>query len=54
MLLKTSLKRQYHASLKTLRLAIEACPDGFWATPADGFTAFWRVAYHTLFYTDHP
>ncbi|MCA9284986.1 MAG: DinB family protein [Phycisphaerales bacterium] len=49
--LKSALKRQYHASLKTLRLAIERCPDGMWNSPADGLASFWRVAYHTLFYT---
>jgi hypothetical protein len=47
---KAALKSQYHASLKALRLAIEQCPDALWQDPADGFAAFWRVAYHALFY----
>ena len=46
-----ALKSQYHAALKTLRLAIEACPDAKWNDPADGLAPFWRVAYHTLFFT---
>jgi hypothetical protein len=44
------LKSQYHAVLKALRLAVEKCPDGMWADPADGAAPFWRVAYHALFY----
>jgi hypothetical protein len=49
--IRHALKSQYHAALKTLRLCIEACPDAAWADPADGFAAFWRAAYHTLFFT---
>jgi DinB superfamily len=49
--IQSALKSQYHASLKTLRLAIEQCPDPLWDDPADGFAAFWRVAYHALFFT---
>lgn len=49
--IRAVLKSQYHAALKTLRLAIEACPDEMWDDPDDGPAAFWRVAYHTLFYT---
>jgi hypothetical protein len=45
-----ALKSQYHAALKTLRLAVEQCPDDRWNMPADGLAAFWRVAYHTLFF----
>ena len=48
---RAALKSQYHAGLKSLRLAIEQCPDSLWDNPADGAAAFWRVAYHTLFYT---
>jgi DinB superfamily len=50
--IQSALKSQYHAGLKTLRLAIEQCPDALWHDPADGPAAFWRVAYHTLFFTD--
>jgi DinB superfamily len=47
---RSALKSQYHAALKTLREAIELCPDSMWDDPADGPAPFWRVAYHTLFY----
>ena len=45
-----ALKRQYHAALVMLREAVELCPEELWLdeTPHN---AFWRVAYHTLFYT---
>jgi len=46
-----ALKSQYHASLKALRRAVERCPDELWDDPADGSAAFWRVAYHVLFFT---
>ena len=49
--IQSALKSQYHAALKTLRLAIEKCPDELWNDPADGLASFWRVAYHTVFYT---
>lgn len=49
--IRAALKSQYHASLKALRAAIEKCPDERWNDPADGLAAFWRVAYHTLFFT---
>ena len=48
---RAALKPQYHASLKTLRHAIEKCPDNLWNNPVDGLAAFWRVAYHALFFT---
>ena len=49
--IESALKSQYHAALKTLRHAIEKCPDALWDDPADGAAPFWRVVYHTLFYT---
>jgi hypothetical protein len=49
-LLRAALKSQYHAGLRMLRLAIEACPDDLWAKDAHR-NAFWLVAYHVLFYT---
>jgi hypothetical protein len=48
--IESALKSQYHAALKSLRSAIEKCPDGLWNDPADGAAPFWRVVYHTLFY----
>lgn len=53
---KLVLKNQYHAALKTLKLAIEHCPPELWTggdappDPPDPLP-FWRVAYHTLFFT---
>jgi hypothetical protein len=48
---KSALKSQYHASLKMLTEAMTKCPDAAWDDPADTPARFWRVAYHTLFYT---
>jgi len=48
---RSALKSQYHGVLKTLRDVIEKCPDSMWNDPADGSARFWRVAYHTLFYS---
>lgn len=50
--IRHALKSQYHAGLKALRLAVESCPETMWDDPKDGLVAFWRVAYHTLFFTD--
>jgi DinB superfamily len=47
---RSALKSQYHAALKTLHQVIEKCPDAMWNDPNDGAARFWRVAYHTLFY----
>ncbi len=47
---KDIVKSQYHASFEMLRQAIIKCPDSLW----DGReyrNAFWRVAYHALFFT---
>ncbi|MBN2445209.1 MAG: hypothetical protein JXO22_00660 [Phycisphaerae bacterium] len=47
---QAALKTQYHAALAMLKDAIEQCPDDLWA--GGGYPiAFWRVVYHTLFYT---
>ena len=48
--LKQALKGQYHAALDMLRGAIEACPDSLW-TGGVPPRSFWRLAYHTLFFT---
>ena len=45
---RSALRSQYHAALKTLREVIEKCPNEMWNEPADA--PFWRVVYHTLFY----
>jgi hypothetical protein len=42
---------QYRAALAMLRQTIEACPDALWRAPAaPPQNAFWRTAYHTVFY----
>ncbi|MCW5942749.1 MAG: DinB family protein [Fimbriimonadaceae bacterium] len=45
------LKGQYHASLAMLRQTIERCPDALWTEGAER-RGFWRIVYHTLFFTD--
>jgi hypothetical protein len=50
--IRPALKSQYHAALETLRQAIENAPDAMWSDPGDGSSPFWRVVYHTLFFTD--
>jgi hypothetical protein len=45
------LGSQYRAALRTLRMGVERCPEDRWDAPADRPAAFWRVAYHTLFFT---
>ena len=50
MLLQQSIKSQLRASLKTLRLTIDRCPDHLWDLKSDGRNTYWRVAYHTLFF----
>jgi len=47
---QATLKSQYRAALAMLKQAIERCPVDLW-TEGDQPIAFWRVAYHTLFYT---
>lgn len=47
---KQALKKQYHSALKMLKIAIERCPEDFWIA-RDHPRAFWRIAFHVLFYT---
>ena len=47
---RAALKGQYHAALAMLKQSIELCPDGLW-TGGNYPVTFWRVAYHTLFFT---
>src|SRR5437667_12873733 len=49
--LRSALKSQYHATLAMLRTAIRRCPDDLWTARSDHANPFWRIAYHTLFYT---
>lgn len=48
--LSNVLKSQYHASLAMLRECIETCPAALWLDEQPR-NAFWRVAYHALFFT---
>ncbi len=48
--LKPALKRQYHAAHDMLKGAIVECPDAIWIGGVPP-RSFWRLAYHTLFYT---
>lgn len=47
---KAALKGQYKAGLAMLQGCIEACPDDLWSEGKHP-RAFWRIAYHCLFYT---
>lgn len=49
--LKSALKSQYHAALAMLRAAIRGCPDDLWTSSDGHANPFWRIAYHTLYYT---
>jgi hypothetical protein len=50
MYIQDNIKSQYKASLEMLRQAIELCPQPMW-TDTIYRNVFWRLAYHTLFYT---
>ena len=43
---------QYEATLCTLSLCIERCPDDRWHAPVVNL-AFCQAAFHTLFFTDY-
>ena len=50
-----SLTRQFGAAIKMLEDALQACPDELWSGQVwnePGFSQFWYVAYHTLFWLD--
>ena len=49
--LTDGLKKQYHAGLKMLHQAIEACPEDLWAGGDTHPNAYWHIAYHCLYYT---
>jgi hypothetical protein len=56
---KTALKSQFIASIEMLGKAIQACPEELWhaklwddPNAPPGFSDFWYVAYHTLFWLD--
>lgn len=47
--IRAALCAQYHASLQMLRGAVDACPEPLWTAAVQ--PPFWRIVYHTLFYT---
>lgn len=49
-ILRGSLKSQFHGALEMLGIAIELCPEDAWVAASNG-APFWRVTYHTLFYS---
>jgi len=50
MSLQESLGGQIRAALAMLRQCIERCPDDVWAA-GNHPRAFWRIAYHSLYFT---
>lgn len=56
---KTALMRQFLASIDMLENALRTCPDDLWDVQLwndpdspQGFSEFWYVAYHSLFWLD--
>lgn len=50
--IRRSLAGQFRAGLAMLRESVELCPDDLWAASLEKSPrAFWRIAYHTCFYT---
>ncbi len=48
--LKGCLKQQYHAALAMLVDCVKKCPDSLW-TVGEHPRTFWRIAFHTAFFT---
>jgi hypothetical protein len=48
---RSALKSQHRAALAMLRLTIQRCPDRLWISRRGHANPFWRIAYHTLYYT---
>ncbi|MGI8905053.1 MAG: hypothetical protein ACR2IE_01010 [Candidatus Sumerlaeaceae bacterium] len=49
--LRDILRSQYHAALAHLQQAIDLCPRNLWTHAGQNQMPFWRVAYHTLYFT---
>ncbi len=45
-----NIQSQYQAALEMLRRVVVQCPDEMWDDPTYR-NVFWRVVYHSLFYT---
>lgn len=57
--LKPILQRQFGAALDMFEKQLHSCPDELWIKPLwqnsstdPGFSDFWYIAYHTLFFHD--
>ena len=50
LILRQALKEQYHAGLAMLIECIEKCPEDLWTAGPPPRT-FWRIAFHTVYYT---
>lgn len=48
--MKNELVSEYKAALKMLLDTVKKCPDDLWES-VEYENAFWRIAYHALFYT---
>jgi len=48
--IRPAIEGQYRAGLAMLRECIEKCPDEVWSA-GEHPRAFWRIAYHALYYT---
>jgi DinB superfamily len=48
--LASIVRSQCYAALAMLQETVQRCPPSLWDDPQDR-NAFWRVAFHTLFYT---
>lgn len=49
--MNSALLSQYKASLQTLRVIIEQCPDKLWSDMTF-INRTWHICYHVLFYTN--
>lgn len=50
--IKPALAGQFRAGLAMLRECVELCPDSLWSQVLESPPrSFWRIAYHTCFYT---
>lgn len=47
---KSALRSQYLSGLRMLKQAVNRCPDDLWIA-GEHPRNFWRIAYHTAFYT---
>lgn len=48
---RSVLKAQYRMALKMLEHAIDKCPESLWLSAEGHGAAYWRLTFHTLFFT---